>query len=323
MLFIIGSHTNHAGFNFPEGSFTLNGLWERYLWTGGHLGNDLFIFLSGYFLVNSTAISFRKLFNIWIRVFFYSAGIYALFISSGKEAFEIRKALQVMLPITQDQQWFASTYFVMYLLHPYVNIFLHALNRDDYRKFLLCVFIYWGIIPMLTKSSFQGNNLVNFVCLYAMAGYIRLWANDFGSSKYLWYGAGIIALNWGYITVMSFLGTRWAFLGARMTLLTGMMRPLTLGAALSLFIGFKHLGMKYNSIINLLASATFGVYLIHDNHIFRPYMWDKIFKLSSYQESSYLIPYTIAVIIAVYLSCSIIELIRSKIFRVISREKLS
>ena len=71
------------------------------------------------------------------------------------------------------------------------------------------------------------------------------------------------------------------------------------------------------------ASATFGVYLIHDNNLVRPFLWRVVFKNASFQNSPYLIPYSIGVVILVYVACTAIEILRSKIFKIISCSKLS
>ena len=80
--------------------------------------------------------------------------------------------------------------------------------------------------------------------------------------------------------------------------------------SLSLFMCFVTLKMNYRKSINALASATFGVYLIHENNIIRDLLWVDWFKNAQYQESLFLIPYSILAVIAVYAVCSLVDLIR-------------
>ena len=65
--------------------------------------------------------------------------------------------------------------------------------------------------------------------------------------------------------------------------------------------------------INIVASATFGVYLIHDNAIIRNLLWLDVFKNAQYQDSMFLIPYSIIVIAIVYVVCTAIDLLRQYI----------
>ena len=54
----------------------------------------------------------------------------------------------------------------------------------------------------------------------------------------------------------------------------------------------------------------FGVYLIHDDNLVRPFLWETLFKDASYANSNLLILYSIAVIILVFIVCTLIELFR-------------
>ena len=322
MLMIIATHTNHAGFTFPKDSITLNKLWQQFLGMGGSLGNDIFVLISGYFLVNSSGINYRRMFNLWLRIFFYAVVFYGLFVYAGIEVFSLKTMLKVMMPITKNGigLWFAGAYFILYLVHPYINVMIKAMSREECTKFVTALVIYWCIIPTLTKSSFGANNTINFICLYCFAAYIRLWAPDFSGKKYIWLGILFIILNFMSIIVLDIVSMN---IEANSVYFIGMMRPATLCACICLLAGFRALDIPHSKIINLLASATFGVYLIHDNNFVRPFLWHTVFKNASFQESPYLIPYSIAVILTVYISCTVIELIRAKLFKLLSGGRLS
>ena len=290
---------------------------------GGSLGNDIFVLISGYFLIESKGIKFRRLFNLWLRIFLYSVIIFCLFVFSGLVDFSRETALKCLFPITREHWWFASTYFVLYIIHPYLNILLHSLNREDYKKFLMTIFFCWSIVATFTASHFAGNALINFMCIYALAGYVKLWANDFGNKKYVLYSILFIFINFASVIFLDVIGQKFSFVGDNATYFCGMMRPFTLMASFCFFISFKHLDVKYNKVINVIASATFGVYLLHENAFSKYFLWHIIFKIPSFQNSPYLIPYSIAAILLVYVSCTLIELLRSKIFKYLSHGNLS
>ena len=320
---IVACHTNHANFNFPVDTITINHLWQQFLGMGGPLGNNIFVLISGYFLIKSPGIKFRKLIDLALRMLFYSIIFYAIFIMCGSEKFSIKTLLENIRP---GRYWFASAYLMMYLLHGWLNKFLTNLTRDDYKKFLMSIFLYWSIITMLTGLTLHGNHLTNFICLYSLAGYVRIHADNFGagkSAKFIWLGIGFIALNYLIIIITDLLGIRLLFIRRYIGYFTGMMRPFTILAGLCLLIGFKNLNISYSKIINILGAATFGVYLIHENIFVWQFLWRRLFHNATYQDSPYLIPYSILVILLVYVTCSIIEIIRSKIFKTLSRGYLS
>ena len=88
---------------------------------------------------------------------------------------------------------------------------------------------------------------------------------------------------------------------------------LTFLSALSLFMVFEKCNIGYIKWINVVASATFGVYLIHDSDFTRYLLWHDVFKNAQYQDSMFLIPYSIIVVAIVYVICTLIDLLRQLI----------
>ena len=92
--------------------------------------------------------------------------------------------------------------------------------------------------------------------------------------------------------------------------------------ALSLFLlfaaGKNERASKSGALIRRLASATFGEYLIHDNKHFRVLFWHVISKIlpsSGFTSATlWIIP---TIILAIYVLCTFIELVRQVIFKAI------
>ena len=324
MVMIVAHHfAIHGGFDFPRHSITLNRLWHQFIFMGGSLGNDIFVMLSGYFLITSKGLKLHRLFNLWVRIFFYSVIIYAIFVLSGKTIFTAEALLGVMTPVISYKWWFASIYFFLYITHPYMNILLKSFTRSEYMKFLAAAFICWFIVRLLTHSGFFMSSVIYFICLYSLAGYIRLWCRDLAGKKYILYALAFVGVNFLSVIVFMLIGLRFPYFGINSGYFRGLMRPFTILAVSCLLVGFRSMNIPYSRIINLLASAAFGVYLIHDNQLMRPFLWRDVFCNALFQDSPYLIPYSIAVIVIVYASCTFLELLRSKIFRILSGGRLS
>ena len=329
MLMIVAFHFfRHGGFSYPEDSFTANKIYYHFVLMGGNFGNAIFVLLSGYFLILSDSVKAQRLCNLWLRMAFYSAVFYACAVLAGRTNFSVKGILSVLRPVTTSRWWFASTYFILYLIHPYINILLRRMTQEEYKKFLAVIYFCWCIIPMFSKSSFGANPLINFVCLYSLAGYFRLWADDVCGRKYLLYGTFFAAVNFVMILLLDIAVCKFPSANAFVIHFTGLMncqeilRPLIVLTALSLMLGFKGLGIRNNRLINAIAASAFGVYLIHDGALGH-FLWREVFRNASFQYSPYLIPYSLAVIMAVYISCTLFELMRSRIFRAISGGRLS
>ena len=323
MLGIVASYFAYGNFSFPKDSIMLNGLWIQLIIMGGKLGVHIFVLISGYFLIESGRIKIRKLAGMWAAMLFYSVMFCFAFVMSGAVSFSGKEALYAFMPLTKSRWWFLTVYFMLYLLHPYINTMLKNLSKSEYEKMLLIMTFCWSVVPTFTNSFLASDDLIWFIYLYSISGYIRLWADDFGSRKYIWLSVMLIALNFLIVIIFDVIGLKVRMFAEHpLHLYNTQMLP-TLLIPVCILMGFKHLNMKYSRFINVTASATIGVYMIHTDKFFSRYMWDEIFRINSFQNSPYLIPYSIAVILVIYVSCTLIELTRSKIFRALSCGRLS
>ena len=90
---------------------------------------------------------------------------------------------------------------------------------------------------------------------------------------------------------------------------------LVLWSSISLFIiflNFKINNFKISRFIRFFASATFGVYLLHNNPSLRDYFWS-VLNITSFINNWWSIFAYIGIIIAIFLTCTFIEVIRKKI----------
>lgn len=178
MVMIVGCHfATHGGFSFSSENITIPRLWWYVLEMGGNLGVDVFVLISGYFLVTDSGslFNFKRVLKFWVQVFTYSAVIYIVSGISGISEFGVVSGIKTVFPITFELWWFASAYFVLYLIHPFINIFLRRLNQEEYRNLLVILLILWCVIPTFTDTDYQSNYLVWFAAVYCTAGYVRLY----------------------------------------------------------------------------------------------------------------------------------------------------
>lgn len=90
MILILAHHFSvHGGFNILKTSFTINRLWIQFLQFGGKIGVNIFVIISGYFLITSKGIKISKVLKLWLQLFFYSVSIYTLFVLTGVEVVSI------------------------------------------------------------------------------------------------------------------------------------------------------------------------------------------------------------------------------------------
>lgn len=96
--------------------------------------------------------------------------------------------------------------------------------------------------------------------------------------------------------------------------------------AVSAFLAFKELKLEYNKYINLAASGTFGVLLIHANSdTMRQFLWRDLLDVAGQYNTNTLWLHAILSVSGVYLVCVLIDLVRiyaieTPLFRVLDKK---
>ena len=313
IVMIIAHHVAvHSGFSFGSDTISLNRFWIQLIQLGGKIGVNIFVLISGYFLVTAKTIKLNKLMKLWLQLFTYSAAIFGIMVIVSPQNFGIKALIKSVLPVTFSGWWFASAYFVLYLLSPYINKLLTSFTKKEDQRFLLLLLVLWCIIPTFTNRVWESNELLWFVFLYALAGYLRLYVDISAVKSGRWLLPAFVVMLLTFLSAVVFdvLGTKISLFASHATFFYDMQKLPVLAAAVMLFVGFSNARIGYVPFINIVSSACFGVYLIHDNNYIRPLLWHTLFKNAAYQDSRYLIPYTLLEIVLVFVACTILELLR-------------
>ena len=178
MLLIVAGHFSvHGGFNYSSNMISFNRLWIQLISISGNIGVNIYVLISGYFLISSENTKTSKILRLLLQTFSYSILCFIIFLLIGNRTLSMKELIKVFFPITYSEYWFASTYFMVYLLHPYINMFISKIKNEIFIKMLLVLTICWSIIPTFLASSFQSNSLSWFIYLYILGAYYRLYGD--------------------------------------------------------------------------------------------------------------------------------------------------
>ena len=168
------------------------------------------------------------------------------------------------------------------------------------------------LIPTISLKARKCNFLIWFIYLYAIFGYIKLYLSNIKISgkEFIVIALWLVYITFLFTIIYDFIGLKILSVGRKATRFYGMQQLPIVMISIFLFIGFLNLKIKYNKIINLIATATFGMHLIHDNVYVRDFLWNVLFEDSSLKNSIFLIPYSLLIIAIVFCGCTIIELFR-------------
>lgn len=318
MIMIVMHHfAVHGGFEFGGSGISWNRIWVQILSGGGRLGVDVFILISGYFLINSEYKT-KKVITLALQIMEYALLYTLLAVCTGEiDVISIKDGIvlivKAVLSIPYGEYWFATAYFILYMFSPYLNRLIKSLNKEMHFKLIITSIVIWCLFPRLLGASFDFNYVVWFVTLYFIAAYLRLYPVNFKNMKKIYWlvAGGSYTLLLSLIVVFDILSIRNPVFTYYVSSVREMNSPLTLVCAVFTFLAFGTLTIQ-SKIINNIASTTFGIYLLHDNPKIRNLLWGKIFSVNTYIRSPFFILYSLFVIGIIFSVCSIIEMLRMK-----------
>lgn len=330
MMMVVTIHvSNHGGLVdlAQKGTFPYYVVWT--LFGLSFVAINVYILISGYFLVESSFSSWR-LVKMEMQIWFYSMGILALFWIFGNVDKEMKYLVYCLTPVASDFYWFATMYVGMYLLSPILNTFVRSITKRQFQCVLLLLFVLlsaWTNIFYYTSGMniAEGASIAWFAAIYLFGAYIRMYyVPDGKTGKWFLIGGGLMVLiPISRFIIDALVSTQWIGTGLLEDLLWGYSisyhynSMLSVLGAVGLFVAFLNLQLKDGigtRLINLAASTSFSVYLIHDHYYIRRTIWNKI-NPWAWLDDWYLLSAIIITVTGIYAVCMIIEWIRHFAFR--------
>lgn len=283
---------------------------------------NCYVLISGYYLCNSE-FKLNKIIKLWIIIFIYSFGIQLVFYITGKDK-SISELVYSMFPIITSRYWFTTVYFAMYLLVPFLNILIKSINKRKLRLLIVILILLASIIRTVYPKNIQfASSLLLFILLYFIAAYSRLYYQERINRRvylYFYYIIPILLLliQFGLIKYQIHYPILTQYLN---NLIYYNTLPILI-ESICLFLYFKNMKIKNEKInkgICYIASLIFPTYLIHDNKLIRPWLWNKL-KVDEYAITKFAILHFLLCVIIVFVICGIIEIFRTTVVRVFLRK---
>lgn len=260
--------------------------------------------------------------RVWRQVFFYSMGIGLIALMIGAQQFDLYQFFSYCLPIVTEHYWFATSYVVLCLLMPFLNAGVMHLKQRETGYLIAGLLIIFSVsktvIPMQLPWDKYGYDLIWFIILYLTGAYLRRYEIKWLKSRFK---AIAIYLGSAAVIFASFFVIRIFYLR------TGKLEDLInygytynflfcYTGAIGLFFAFAQeqagaLSERFRKPIVLFSKATFGVYLIHEHMNIRN-EWPKWFHCEVQPGNTVIgfLAHMIFTVLAVYLICTGIELLR-------------
>lgn len=309
MLFVVAEHIIPAIGDIQ----TVGGGLEYYL---GNLlisffviAVDCFVLISGYFGIN---LKINKLMKLEAEVLFYNISGLILVILTGIREINLKKDILLLVPTLTRKNWFVTIYFVLCLLSPILNWIIERLSKSQFRTIIGVMVVLFYVIPVFdyavnaqTITMDSGYGIINFICLYFIGRYIKLYGKD--TSKM--YGLGYIASSLLLFSANYLLSRIFGFYFNTYTSYDSIF---CLVGAVCLFLGFKNIKVQ-SKIINKIAAYSFAVYIFHTSPFYHEVVFGLATKFSANSDLFYILSIVIVPVL-VYVATIIVEFVRGKLF---------
>ena len=216
-------------------------------------GVNIFFLLSGYFTIRYSS---QGLLKLLLTICFFGLVNLTLLAIVGDVPGPKRWMTAIAFPVTKTKYWFMKVYLFLYITAPILNTGLRHLQRTAL-KTTLVILIF---VVLYSRSSYGSNSYLHGMYLYCLGYYIGHY-EPLMKIRGIWWLIGAILLT----TISG--GADW-FL-AEHGIDYGCFRSYSNGfiflSAVMLVLYFRKLNFR-NTIINSIASASLGCYLLQDGY---------------------------------------------------------
>ena len=291
---------------------------------------DLFVLITGYFMINTQKRSLIKPFKLLVQVIAFNLMIFFLLIIIGKKAFTLHGLLGTLLPAN----YFVILYTALYFISPYINIAMKALNKKQLKYMIITLFLIFSVYAVAVDllgeikgdtilglssigmyGSQNGYTIVNFAFMYTLGAYINICESDYihiSRIKLISYLAILVGVDSAWYLLFEYLhfckGTAHSYLN-----------PVVILMAVAVFFLFKKIDLGQNKVINTLAKGSFTVFLLHKEFLSR-------IRIESFVNKPLpiLAAHILIAVIGIYLICWIVyfiyESITAPIYKLIEKK---
>lgn len=263
---------------FIEGEHPDEGFWSA-IQLPLHIGVIVFVLISGYFGINTSSKGIARLL---VRAFIFYTPL--VLIQSSYHLFQylstnesvsifsldsfsyVKEVVLSFFFLSHGPYWFVRTYLWLYLLAPFVNYFSNLSDKHLYYTIVTtgAISLYMGFVNGIDPSLRDGNNVINFIFIYSLG---RLLHNKQEWKRIPFFILVPLYLFFNVVLFTGFYYTKGTYIGDIVYKLFFPYDSIGLLInSLLLFLIFGKLQIR-STIINVVATSTFSMYLIHQNPV--------------------------------------------------------
>lgn len=291
--------------------------------SGQRVAINIFLIISVWFLVDQQFKAVR-LIRVWGEVFFYTV-ILTVGLKLGGFSVSIKQLIQAFLPFFGRPLWYASAYIALIMLAPFYKLAIERFTKQQFKALVIVLSLIICILP--TISSEMDTYLCAiawFAFVYFFIAFCKEYIMEINVNGPLCILAGVML----YVILSAFSGMCFesGIMQATQSMAERFLHDFkslpNFVIALLIFYGVASMKENHLKPLNVFASCSFAVYIIHQTPAFYPVLWNSL-KATGLYEGTKLIPSFIVTVLGLYLVVSCIDMLRRRfIEEPIMRSKL-
>ena len=298
---------------------------------------NIFILISGYFLINST-FKIGRVIELVCETIFYSLGAFLICLLFGIETGEKINTyflLHTVFPVHMDLFWFLTAYIVIYILQPVISAGAKNITEKQFKTTLIVLVIFECLFKSFLPFRFEedqfGYNVLWFLIMFLIGAYFRLYGFKYLNSAKKGFCLYALAslLIFAENAAIDFVINKTGHLTEIEGVSTEYNHIFVLLAAIGIFAAFVNMKERegaFARIVCFLSPMSLGVYLLHENLSLR-YNWQKWLGIyDSLGMPVYMfLPRLFLAALIIYIAGTVVDFVRIKLFevfgRIVTREK--
>lgn len=268
-------------------------------------------------------VRLKKYILMWLQVVSYSFGVTLLIYIAKFPNLSTKYLIGGLFPVTSGYYWYFTAYTGLFFTIPLINTAIKRMNQTEFfRVGLVCLLViptYSQVAVWFMKNDVfylnGGYSYLWLVILYVIGAWVK--QANIAEKLETWQ----VCLIWGSCLIITYL---FHIMSGSRFCLSSYISPTVVLMAFSLMLGSLKLGnrIKNNRFIFFFGSATFGIYLLHENNLIRKYFISGRFVWVSKLSPVGATVAVIGVAIVIFVVCLVIEKLRNRVFTMLHIQEL-
>lgn len=261
----------------------------------------------------TSTITLRKFVKMMGQIYLYRWLIFALFLINGYESLSTFRIVELIMPFWGFRRVdFVSCFIGFWLTIPFLNILVRGMNKRQHEFLILLMLTMFSFLGSIPTFDVPLNYVTWFGVIYFMASYIRLYPNPVFDCKQLWGWLTLAFVLLGAVSIVIYIIIKREITNSYF-FVSDSNKILAVAIAVSSFLWFKNMNIKYSKLINAFGAGTFGVLLIHANsNAMRTWLWKDTMDVVGHYSLPFgqMVLFSVGGVLAIFVICNLIDQLR-------------